>query len=130
MDYGLQFLERAESLDCTLQFCSHPAEAVHTDIFAAHITRCPIHHCRSVSVEEVLSSRDTVQLTWIRCCSTNIAIKIFHNNHRLSSNSICSNFYYQNLARTRVFYIAYCTTIQRENEDNCSHVTCSNATHC
>lgn len=64
------------SLDCTFQFCSHPAEAVHADISAAHVTWCAIHHCRPVSVEEVLSSWDTVQLTWIRCYSTDKAIKI------------------------------------------------------
>lgn len=45
----------------------YPADTIHTDISAAHVALCPIHHCRSVSVEEVLSSWDTGQLTWIGC---------------------------------------------------------------
>lgn len=60
---------------CESLFCSHPADAVHTDVRAAHVASGPIHHCRFVSVEEVLSSWDTVQLTRIGCYRTDTAIK-------------------------------------------------------
>lgn len=46
---------------------SHPAFALHADVSASHVARRPIHHCRVVSIVEVLSSWDAVQLTWIGC---------------------------------------------------------------
>lgn len=64
----------------SLKFNSHPTDAIHAYIRAAHVTLSPIHYRKCFPGLESLTPRDAIQLTRVNACG------IAEGNHIKTQN--------------------------------------------